>query len=112
MRAIHAMNDSGYWKGRPRLPAFIWASWASHWSTKSSEREFAALDQELIIYTPVTLIGARAPPTFVSLHEGAEGTSGIFCVGVGGSDLCNTAVGLNSYEPSTFAHSKLLPCAP
>ena len=42
------------------------------------EVELAALDQELIIYTPVTSTGVQASPTFVSWHEGAEGTSGIF----------------------------------
>lgn len=67
-----AMNDSGYWKGRPRLPAFI-QGMASHWSTKSSEREFAALTRSLIIYTPVTLIGASGAPNVCFCMKGRRG---------------------------------------
>ncbi|WP_214020256.1 hypothetical protein, partial [Methanoculleus sp.] len=49
------------------------------------------LDQEFIIYTPVTIVRIRASPAFFRWHEGAGGTSGIFYVWVEGPDLCNTA---------------------
>jgi hypothetical protein len=42
------------------------------------EVELTSPNQTLIIYTPVTPIGVQASPTFISWHEGAKGTSGIF----------------------------------
>lgn|SRR5690554_2077402 len=45
--------------------------------------KLTALDQPLIIYTPVAIVRVRASPAFFLWHEGAGGTSGIFTFAVG-----------------------------
>jgi len=66
------------------------------------EIELTALDQPLIIYTPVASVRVRAAPAFFLWHGGSAGAPGIFTFVVGQRGLFNTVIHNDSNVMQNF----------